>query len=211
MNVMGSSLIRPPIRPPDQSDLLTYSLDLSKTPKSHAEVLQSNSWIDNRLVEILVNALKVTPTIGEVIQKRNKGSNTLQLKGQIAEEEIYRKAEEELKKKRRKNMNKVVQKYGVIFADEARLRIMVRNEEEDECKKGIQRRKDAREEAKLQHIITLEENKRERERKSTENKAIKAEQKARDKLKKQAQRAHAQSLRAEQSAWFLSTQWIIIR
>jgi hypothetical protein len=141
---MGTGLVRAPITPPDQTDVLKYALDFSKTPQNHAELLQCNYWIDSKLAEILVRALKVTPAIGEVIQRRNKGSNALQLNGQIAEEEIYRKAEEELKRKRRKSMNKVVQKYGVITADEARLRITVRIEDEEQYKRGIQARRSKR-------------------------------------------------------------------
>ena len=67
-----------------------------------------------------------------MIDLRNKGSNTLILDGNLAKEELYKKEQAEKTRIRRKSGNRQVQKYGVVYKADAKLRIATRDEREDQ-------------------------------------------------------------------------------
>ena len=75
--------------------------------------------------------------------KREKAIQPMLLSGGLAEQELIERSEKERKKKGTKNANRVVQKYGVLEAGAARLRIVERNKwEESQAEIDSQRREE---------------------------------------------------------------------
>jgi hypothetical protein len=70
-----------------------------------------------------------TPSVAWAIEKRNKALNIMVLDRATAKEELFKKQAEETEKVRRKSKgNRTVQKYGTIYAGDARLKTIARNE-----------------------------------------------------------------------------------
>ncbi|KAI1002128.1 hypothetical protein K3495_g6076 [Podosphaera aphanis] len=73
-----------------------------------------------------------TPSVTRTLYKRDKASMALMLDGKLAVKELHDKMAKETAKKARMSGMRVVQAYGVIYAGDARLRIMQRNKDDIE-------------------------------------------------------------------------------
>ena len=70
----------------------------------------------------------ITLTIKKVIEKRDKASQILALDSINTVEELYKKAQAEKEKVRRKSSTGQLQKYGTIYVGDGRLKAIARNE-----------------------------------------------------------------------------------
>ncbi|KAI1004492.1 hypothetical protein K3495_g3721 [Podosphaera aphanis] len=71
----------------------------------------------------------ITPSVTGTLHKRDKASMALMLDGKLAVKELHDKMAKETAKKARMSGTRVVQAYGVIYAGDARLRIVQRNKD----------------------------------------------------------------------------------
>ena len=103
------------------------------TPARNMPSIQAYSnYIDQRIEGSITEAVQLTPSVARAIEKRNKALNIMVLDGATAKEELFKKQAEETEKVRRKSKgNRTVQKYGTIYAGDARLKAIARNEAED--------------------------------------------------------------------------------
>jgi len=90
----------------------------------------ASKYIDKSLAHSIETGLSLSPTVARVIEKREKASKTLQLSGQLAIEELYKKRQAELDKNRPKS-ERHIQQFRTILVGDARLRAIVRNEHEE--------------------------------------------------------------------------------
>ena len=111
--------------------------------------------------------LSLSPIIVRLIQKREKASKTLKLSGQLAIEELYKKKQAELNKTQ-SNDERHIQQFGTILVGDARLRAIVRNEEEETQIEGIHVRKEESKRKKQEYIEGVASRKAERLRKKAE-------------------------------------------
>ncbi len=88
-------------------------------------------YINSRLADAISGTLDLTPTVGRVIEKRDKAQNILALNGTLAEEELQKRRLEEQKKARYKAegaQRRVPQTIGLVKKGDISLRIAGREE-----------------------------------------------------------------------------------
>jgi DDE superfamily endonuclease len=99
----------------------------ASTPELTLQSIKEYSvYIDKRLAGAIDQTIPLSPTVARVIAKRDKAQNTLLYSGKLAEEELHKRKEEEMRRARHKKeggQRRVTTEYGVILASDARLRI----------------------------------------------------------------------------------------
>ena len=120
------------LRPDDEGDNLFFEVDFKnlRTPLSPHMYEAASKYIDKSLAHSIQTGLTISPTVARVIEKREKASKTLQLSGQLAIEELYKKRQAELNKNQPKG-ERHIQQFGTILVGDARLRAIVRNKHEE--------------------------------------------------------------------------------
>jgi hypothetical protein len=81
------------LRLDDEGDELFFEVDFKnlRTPLSPHMYKAASKYIDKSLANSIQTRLSLSPTVARVIEKREKASKTLQLSGQLAIEELYKK------------------------------------------------------------------------------------------------------------------------
>ncbi|KAI0993987.1 hypothetical protein K3495_g14197 [Podosphaera aphanis] len=101
----------------------------------------------------------ITPSVTRILYKRDKASMAMMLDGKPTVKELHDIMGKETAKKARMFRTRVVQAYGIIYAGDARLRIMQRNKNDIE-----------KEEAAMESRLLLFENRYKRIVKSFKSK-----------------------------------------
>ncbi len=87
----------------------------------------------------------VSPSVSRAIEKRDKAIRIMALDGSLAEEELFKKAEAEKEKTRKKSRpGNHIQRYGAIYAGDARLKAAARNLGEERYKAEVAKEKEAK-------------------------------------------------------------------
>jgi|GraSoi_2013_40cm_1033754.scaffolds.fasta_scaffold13737_1 hypothetical protein len=115
------------------------------TPENQVEISQFTDFIELRLEMAIQGTEKLSPHVATAWEKREKAQKIITLSGIIAVEELHKRREKELEKKRRKSMNRQVQKYGIITVGDARLKLVSRDLAEEQRIKDQQEKEDRRE------------------------------------------------------------------
>ncbi|KAI1005644.1 hypothetical protein K3495_g2574 [Podosphaera aphanis] len=97
-----------------------------------AEVQGYSYYLETRPMDHLMEDTPITSSVTRTLYKRDKASMALMLDGKLAVKELHDKMAKETAKKARMSGTRVVQAYGVIYAGDARLRIMQRNKDDIE-------------------------------------------------------------------------------
>src|SRR5450432_1691951 len=114
------------------SESFISSIPYNDTPKTLIAHEQYSSYINNRLASAINKTIELSPIVARAIEKRDKGTRTMLLRGILADKELdHRKQAEAEKASRRARGNKQVQKYSIISVGDARLRVIARDEAED--------------------------------------------------------------------------------
>jgi hypothetical protein len=125
-----------------ESDEMDWSTCITPKRNMHCIDIYS-SYIDKRIQNSITRVAALTPSVARAIEKREKAMKIMVLDGATAKEELFKKQAEEQEKTRRKyNGNRIVQKYGTIYAGDARLKTIARNEAEEAAIAEITCKKD---------------------------------------------------------------------
>ncbi|KAI1005674.1 hypothetical protein K3495_g2550 [Podosphaera aphanis] len=108
-----------------------FRLDRSGKRVSHMFATRFTDYINGRIIDDTFNDIPLTPFVRRAFLKREKAIQAMLLSGGLAEQELIERSEKEREKKGAKYANRVVQKYGVLEAGAARLRIAERNKWEE--------------------------------------------------------------------------------
>lgn len=90
----------------------------------------ASKYINKSLAYSIQTGLALSPIVAKVIKKCEKASKTLQLSGQLAIKELYKKRQAELDKNQPKGKQDI-QQFRTILVSDARLRAIVRNKHEE--------------------------------------------------------------------------------
>lgn len=117
---------------PESSNTTSYKWANAKKPALKLSAIEPYSqYINSRLADAISGTLDLTPTVAQVIEKRDKAQNILALNGTLAEEELQKRRLEEQKKARCKAegaQRRVPQTIGLIKKGDISLRIAGREE-----------------------------------------------------------------------------------
>jgi DDE superfamily endonuclease len=113
-------------------NFLAPTISFNDTPKTLVAIEQYSSYINTRLASAIDKTIELSPSVARAVEKRDKGSRIMLFQAKLVEEQLEQRKEiEAIKASRRARGNKQVQKYGVIRAGDARLRMIARDEAED--------------------------------------------------------------------------------
>lgn len=90
----------------------------------------TSKYIDKSLAYSIETELSLSPTVARVIENHEKASKILQLSGQLAIKELYKKRQAESDKNQPKG-ERHIQQFRTILVGDARLRAIVHNEHEE--------------------------------------------------------------------------------
>lgn len=131
------------------------------TPKRGKEYDAYEVYVNERLANAIAQKVDITPSVARVSEKRMKAARKFALDAALMEEELHARKAQDMRKV--KYSDRHVQKYGVIYADDARLTVMKRNEKEEAEKAAILERKEAAKQKKEKHQAEMASRKASRE------------------------------------------------
>jgi hypothetical protein len=131
------------LQPDNSEDELYFEVDFKTvcTPYSLHMYKACSEYIDMKLLQSIEHGLSLSPTVAQVIEKREKALKTAKLSGQLAIEELYKKRQAELDKVR-PNGERTVQQFGTILVGDARLQVSARNDTEEQAKEALRLKKE---------------------------------------------------------------------
>jgi hypothetical protein len=130
--------------PPQQTNWAEFHTPLSMRTRK-----RGINYIEERQLKSIQEGIPLTPSVLRVTQKVNKASETSILKGTLSTHRLFDLSNAEAARKRRKEESgKVVQKYGEIYAYQARKQI----EEDKEEEKQVVNMREKRVQKKLEVV-----------------------------------------------------------
>jgi hypothetical protein len=122
----------------ENTDNIDWSICITPE-KNMRSINKYSTYIGSRIQDSIVGDVELTPSISRVIEKRQKAMKIMVLDGHLVKEELFKKQEEEkVKIWCWSNGNRIIQKYGVIYAGDAHL---ARNERHSHCYNCSQKRR----------------------------------------------------------------------